>query len=190
MSARMFSPVHSQMWVDPRITKMDPESVLLLIYLMTNHHVNGAGFYFFNPKYAVVDLPLDQEAVERGFVELENQGYLLCKPTTHALLLLDWPKHNPMSSSKNAKHVVTLFEQRRVPQDEPEMELAFFCNLFRAAVSHLDNKNFDDFFEFLKSNMERLEPGLIARLHSEYIDPSQKESLSPTDDDFSQEGNE
>jgi hypothetical protein len=188
MAVRMFSPVHSKMWVDPRITKMKPESLLLLIYLMTNHHVNGAGYYFFNPKYAVVDLPLDQEAVDRAFVELETQGFLISNPLTHALLLVDWFQHNPMSSYKNALHFVNLFEQRRVPQNEPGMELPFFCNLFNAAIGQVGNDNFGSFFNFLERNMERLEPGLFDRMYSEYIDSGHKESPSSTGDDFSQGG--
>ncbi len=155
---RFFSPIHSNIWTDPQVTQMDVNTNLVRMYLLTNHHGNGAGFYHFNIAYGAADLNISVESFEASLETLVEQGYVMYNPETKALLIRDWFEHNSIGSSKNAQHFVALHDQKRLPQNEPEMELEFFRNLVKAAEDKEDLDSFIGFFNFISRNLSRLDP--------------------------------
>ena len=155
---RFFSPIHSNFWTDPLTQKMNPHTKLLACFLLSNHHSNGAGFYYFDPAYGASDLSLPLETVEASLQELADLGFIMFNPESKALFVLKWFLHNPVGSSKNADHFVKLYEQNRLPQNEPEVELEFFKRLHQAAKEKEGNSNFYDFFRFLGERLGKLDP--------------------------------
>ncbi len=159
---RFFSTIHISHWIKPKVKQMNSDTKLLWTYILTNHHGNGAGFYHFNPAYGAIDLDHPLEIIEQSLARLVELELIMHNLETNALFVRVWFDDNGIGSSKNAGHFITLHEQKRLPQNEPEMEREFFRNLAKAAEGKKSNENFRSFFDFLSANITRLDPTISA----------------------------
>jgi len=86
------------MWKDAKLKKLDSESKLLFIYLLSCQHRNVLGLYNLPKCYVQGDLGYGFERVSKGFKELLDSGFVTYDEGSETVLVNNFLKYNPLEN--------------------------------------------------------------------------------------------
>ena len=109
----VYRHIHIDYWQDGFVLDLTPEEKYFYIYLMTNSKTSQCGIYELPKRIIETETGYNRETVDKlldRFVEYKKIKY--CKETGE-IFLINWLKHNRISSPKVRKCIYKDFEKEK-----------------------------------------------------------------------------
>ena len=145
---------HPRFYDNPKMKKLKPAEKLLMVYLVTNKHINMAGFDYFEPLFASGDLGLTEDEVVRALDRLHDLGLVRYWPESGALRIMDWFKHNKLRSPKALGYLLSELAKGVLPKEKPTE----VCEVIESALDkikpHMKKKQWQKSIGALMAHLE------------------------------------
>src|SRR3990167_1063720 len=115
-----YQKIYTQIWQDEKFTKLDIDSQILFLYLLTSPHSNAIGFYSLPIGYIHADLYWSINKVKKKLTQLIQKNFILYDEKNSIILikiLNSLPKNSLISYIK--PFIEPLFNKYQSPYPSP-----------------------------------------------------------------------
>lgn len=84
----MYRTIKTDMWIDPQLKSINPETKLLWVYLLTNNHTHISGVYHIPVSYIAYETGLSIKQIESGIKVLQSNGWLFYDGTNDIVFIV------------------------------------------------------------------------------------------------------
>ena len=93
-----YQKIYTQIWQDEKFTKLDIDSQILFLYLLTSPHSNAIGFYSLPIGYIHADLYWSINKVKKKLTQLIQKNFILYDEKNSIILIKNYFKFNPIDN--------------------------------------------------------------------------------------------